>query len=50
VTTTDGFAPAFERALDAERPALLHVRLDPEAITPAATLSAIRNDADRGSD
>jgi acetolactate synthase-1/2/3 large subunit len=45
VTTTDGFAPAFERALDAERPALLHVRLNPEAITPAATLAGIRQTA-----
>jgi len=49
VTTTDGFAPAFERALAAARPALLHVRLDPEAITPATTLSAIRETARGGS-
>jgi acetolactate synthase-1/2/3 large subunit len=36
------FADAFERALAAERPALLELPVDPEAITPAATLSEIR--------
>jgi acetolactate synthase-1/2/3 large subunit len=37
------FAGAFERALASERPALLHVRVDPEAITPNATLSELRS-------
>jgi acetolactate synthase I/II/III large subunit len=36
------FADAFERALAAGRPALLELPVDPEAITPAATLSEIR--------
>jgi acetolactate synthase-1/2/3 large subunit len=36
------FPDAFERALAAERPALLELPVDPEAITPAATLSEIR--------
>jgi len=36
------FAPAFEEALAAARPALLELRVDPEAITPRATLSQIR--------
>jgi acetolactate synthase-1/2/3 large subunit len=36
------FPGAFERALAADRPALLELRVDPEAITPRATLSAIR--------
>jgi acetolactate synthase-1/2/3 large subunit len=36
------FAAAFERALAAGRPALLELRVDPEAITPSATLSEIR--------
>jgi acetolactate synthase-1/2/3 large subunit len=36
------FAAAFDRALQARQPALLELRVDPEAITPAATLSAIR--------
>jgi acetolactate synthase-1/2/3 large subunit len=36
------FAPALERALDSAGPALLELRVDPEAITPQTTLSAIR--------
>jgi acetolactate synthase-1/2/3 large subunit len=39
VARTDGFAPAFGRALAAGRPALLHLKLDPAALThrtPAA--------------
>ena len=42
VTETDQFADAFERALGAGRPALLELRIDPEAINPRTTLSAIR--------
>ena len=42
VTRTDQFAPAFERALVAGGPALLELRIDPEAITPSTTLSALR--------
>ena len=42
VETTEDFAPAFERAMAAGTPALLELRLDPEAITPSATLSEIR--------
>jgi acetolactate synthase I/II/III large subunit len=37
------FRDAFERALAAGRPALLHLRVDPEAITPTATLSGLRS-------
>ena len=36
------FPDAFERALEADRPALLELPVDPEAITPAATISEIR--------
>jgi acetolactate synthase I/II/III large subunit len=36
------FAPAFEEALAARRPALLHLILHPEAITPRASLSELR--------
>jgi acetolactate synthase-1/2/3 large subunit len=39
------FAAAFERAVVAGRPALLHLRVDPEAITPNATLSELRSGA-----
>ena len=42
VRRTSEFAPAFERALDAGRPALLHVLLDPQALTMNATLDSIR--------
>jgi acetolactate synthase-1/2/3 large subunit len=45
VETTGEFAPAFERALAAGRPALLELRVDPEAITPEASLSEIRASA-----
>jgi acetolactate synthase-1/2/3 large subunit len=42
VEETSQFADAFERALGAERPALLELRIDPEAINPRTTLTAIR--------
>ncbi len=42
VERTAEFEPAFDRALAAGRPALLELRVDPEAITPRATLSQIR--------
>jgi acetolactate synthase I/II/III large subunit len=38
----DDFPDALDRALDADRPALLELRVDPEAITPRATIGAIR--------
>jgi len=42
VERTSDFAAAFERALAAQRPALLELRIDPDAISPRTTLSAIR--------
>jgi len=42
VVHTDEFAPAFERALVAGRPALLHLRLDPQALTMNASIDALR--------
>ena len=42
VRSTDEFAPAFERAIAANRLALLHVHIDPEALTLNASLSALR--------
>jgi len=42
VVRTDEFAPAFERALAAGRPALLHVKADPQALTMGASLDALR--------
>jgi acetolactate synthase-1/2/3 large subunit len=45
VRETKEFAPAFERALKAGKPALIEVQLDPEAITPRMGLSQIRANA-----
>jgi acetolactate synthase-1/2/3 large subunit len=42
VGRTEDFPAAFERALEAERPAVLELVVDPEALTPRATLSEIR--------
>ncbi len=42
VDRTENFAAAFEEALEAGKPALLELRVDPEAISPRATLTAIR--------
>jgi acetolactate synthase-1/2/3 large subunit len=45
VTRTEDFAPAFARALAAEGPSVLDLRIDPEAITPTTTISQIREAA-----
>ncbi len=42
VERTEDFAPAFERASRSGKPALVELKIDPDAITPATTLSAIR--------
>jgi acetolactate synthase-1/2/3 large subunit len=42
VERTEEFPDAFDEALAAGRPALLELRVDPEAITPRATLTEIR--------
>lgn len=42
VETTEEFAPAFERAQASGKPAILHCLLEPEAITPTTTLTALR--------
>jgi acetolactate synthase-1/2/3 large subunit len=42
VERTADFAGAFERSIESGRPALLELRIDPEAITTRTTLSAIR--------
>jgi acetolactate synthase-1/2/3 large subunit len=45
VERTEDFAPAFERAVASGKPALIELKIDPDAITPATTLSAIREKA-----
>jgi acetolactate synthase-1/2/3 large subunit len=47
VARTEDFAPAFERAQASGKPALIELKIDPDAITPATTLSAIREKAIR---
>jgi acetolactate synthase I/II/III large subunit len=42
VVQTSEFAPAFERALGAAGPALIQVRIDPQALTMGASLDALR--------
>jgi acetolactate synthase I/II/III large subunit len=46
VERSEDFPAAFERALAASRPALLELRVDPEAISPRATLTEIRDRRD----
>jgi acetolactate synthase-1/2/3 large subunit len=45
VDRTEDFAPALERAIEAGRPALLHLKLDTDVSTTRTTLSAIRSAA-----
>ncbi len=45
VERTEDFAGAYERAAASGKPALIELRIDPEAISPATTLSAIREKA-----
>jgi acetolactate synthase-1/2/3 large subunit len=42
VVRTAEFAPAFERALAAAGPSLIHVKIDPQALTMSATLDGLR--------
>jgi acetolactate synthase-1/2/3 large subunit len=45
VERTEDFAPAYQRAAASGKPALVELRIDADAITPATTLSAIRQKA-----
>ncbi|MCR9254560.1 MAG: thiamine pyrophosphate-binding protein [Alphaproteobacteria bacterium] len=42
VTKTDAFRPALHRALACGKPSLIHIHIDPEAITPSQSMSQIR--------
>ncbi len=48
VARTEEFAAAFERAVESGLPALLELRIDPEAVSPRATLTEIREAARSG--
>jgi acetolactate synthase-1/2/3 large subunit len=45
VDKTADFAAAFAAAQKSGKPAIIHLKVDPEAITPAATLTGIRERA-----
>ncbi|MGE5640786.1 MAG: thiamine pyrophosphate-binding protein [Clostridia bacterium] len=45
VERTEDFEAAYERASRSGKPALIELRVDPDAITPATTLTAIREKA-----
>ncbi len=42
ISRTEDFEPALRAAMAADRPALIHLKLDPDVITSRTTLSAIR--------
>ena len=42
MTDTEQFRGAFQRAVDSGKPALLDLKVDPEAITPRQTIAQIR--------
>ena len=50
VENTGQFAAAFERAVASGKPAILHCLLDPEVITPTATLTDLRKTAQKQGD
>jgi len=43
VVTSEEFAPAFERAMNAGRTALIEIQLDPDILTPTLTVKKLRN-------
>ncbi len=45
VEKTDEFEAAFERSLAADRPALIEVMLDPDILTPTASIESLRAQA-----
>jgi acetolactate synthase-1/2/3 large subunit len=42
IERTEDFAAAFKAAQASGKPAILHLKVDPQAISPATTLDAIR--------
>jgi acetolactate synthase I/II/III large subunit len=42
VTRTADFAPAYQAAVASGQPAILHVKIDPDGISPTQTLSGVR--------
>ena len=50
VDATAHFEPAFAAAMAADRPTLIHIKLDTDVITSRTTLAAIRETALRRAD
>ena len=48
VERTTDFFPAFEAAQRSGKPAILHLKVDPEALTPTMSLTATREKAQAG--
>lgn len=48
IERSEDFAPAFDAAMACGGPAMLHIKIDPEAITPRTTLAKIREAAAGG--
>src|SRR5262252_4411897 len=48
VERTADFFPAFEAAQKSRKPAILHLKVDPEALTPTMSLTATREKAQAG--
>ena len=42
VTTTEAFSPAFQRAVESGKPAVIELRMNPEQITTRATIADLR--------
>ncbi len=47
VERNEDFGPAFQRAVASGKPAILHCLIDPQAITPSATLDQLRAAAEK---
>ena len=45
VTKSEQFPQALSDAMSANKPALIHIKLDPQALTPNKTLNQIRDNA-----
>ena len=43
VTSTGEFKPAFKRAISANSPALIEIQMDPDILSPTATVESLRN-------
>jgi len=43
VTSTGEFKPAFKRAISANSPALIEIKMDPDILSPTATVESLRN-------